>query len=89
MRLILLSALLAALLGGGIVSRVRAGENSGRTLRHEFVALALETARLESGRARVLLPSAGRDGVTRSALTGWVTRRGDPTPLQATGGWLD
>ena len=36
-----------ALLGGGIVSDVRAGENRGRELRHEFVALRLATVRLE------------------------------------------
>jgi hypothetical protein len=78
-----------ALLGGGIVSPVRAGENAGRTLHHEFVALALRTARLEAGAAQVMLPAAVRDGVTRTALAVWVTRRGELTPLQATGGWLD
>lgn len=78
-----------ALLGGGIVSRVRGGENEGRTLRHEFVALALKTARLEAGAAQVMLPAAARDGVSRTALAVWVTRRGELTPLQATGGWLD
>ena len=78
-----------ALLGGGIVSPVRAGENSGLTLRHEFVALALLTARLEEGSARVKLPSPAREGVARTALAVWVTRRGELTPLQATGGWLD
>ena len=78
-----------ALLGGGIVSAVRAGENSGRTLRHEFVALALLTARLEAGAAQVMLPSAAREGVARTALAVWVTRRGELTPVQATGGWLD
>lgn len=78
-----------ALLGGGIVSNVRAGENAGRTLHHEFVALALRTARLEAGAAQVMLPAAARDGVTRTALAVWVTRRGELTPLQATGGWLD
>ncbi|MBI2813528.1 MAG: DUF1223 domain-containing protein [Opitutae bacterium] len=78
-----------ALLGGGIVSAVRAGENKGRTLHHEFVALTLRTAQLEAGTADVMLPSAARYGVPRTALAVWITRRGDPTPLQATGGWLD
>lgn len=78
-----------ALLGGGIVSHVRSGENKGRTLRHEFVALALTTARLEAGAAQVMLPSTAREGVTRVALAVWVTRRGELTPVQATGGWLD
>lgn len=78
-----------ALLGGGIVTNVRGGENEGRTLRHEFVALALQTARLEAGAAQVMLPAVGRDGVTRTALAVWVMRRDEIMPLQATGGWLD
>ncbi len=78
-----------ALLGGGIVSAVRGGENKGRTLHHEFVALVLKTARLEAGAAKVMLPVASRESGARTALAVWVTRRGELTPLQATGGWLD
>ena len=78
-----------ALLGGGITSSVRAGENEGRTLRHEFVALALKSARLEDGAAELSLPKSAQAGVTRHALAVWITPRGEPTPLQATGGWLD
>lgn len=78
-----------ALLGGGIVSDVRAGENEGRTLHHEFVVLALQTAPLTAGAVEVTLPSARRDGVPRVALAVWVTRRGELAPVQATGGWLD
>lgn len=79
----------AALLGGGIVSPVAAGENAGRTLRHEFVALRLENARLVDGVATLQLPVTPVKGVARQALAVWVTRRGDLTPLQATGGWLE
>ena len=75
----------AALLGGGIVSKVTAGENSGETLRQEFVALAL--AHGATG-ADVALPTPKIAGVTRHALAVWVTRRGELAPLQATGGWL-
>lgn len=78
-----------ALLGGGILSEVRAGENHGRRLHHEFVALALKSAPLKGGTAEVTLPAAGREGVARSALAVWVTRRGELTPRQATGGWLN
>jgi len=79
----------AALLGGGIVSSVGAGENAGRTLHHEFVALRLESAPLVNGAATLNLPAAAVTGVSRRALAVWVTRRGELTPLQATGGWLD
>ena len=76
----------AALLGGGIVSRVTAGENNGETLHHEFIALALVHAPLGRDLA---LPASKVSGVTRHALAVWVTRRGELAPLQATGGWLD
>lgn len=75
----------AAILGAGIVSKVTAGENSGETLRHEFVALVLASAPL--GR-EFALPLPKVDGVPRHALAVWVTRRGELAPLQATGGWL-
>jgi hypothetical protein len=76
----------AAILGGGIISRVTAGENRGETLHHEFIALMLASAPL--GRDLPLaMPKVS--GVARHALAVWVTRRGEMTPLQAAGGWLD
>jgi hypothetical protein len=78
-----------ALLGAGITSGVRAGENSGRTLHHDFVALALQDVRLKDGTAAVILPSPAREGVKRCALAVWVTLHGELPPLQATGGWLN
>lgn len=77
----------AALLGGGIVSPVRSGENGGRTLQHDFVVLALAEAPLVDGRARLQLTAAPAEE-SRRALAVWVTTRGDLRPLQATGGWL-
>ncbi|HTT55618.1 MAG TPA: DUF1223 domain-containing protein [Opitutaceae bacterium] len=81
----------AALLGGGLKVAVRAGENSGRTLEHEFAALA--TARAPLVRAATvyratlsLAPPAGQP--PRLALAVWVTRRGELAPLQAAGGWI-
>ena len=76
----------AALLGGGIVSKVSAGENSGETLRHEFVSLALVHG--AAGADLALAAPAKLAGVARRALAVWVTRRGELVPLQATGGWL-
>jgi hypothetical protein len=85
-----------ALLGGGIVSKIRAGENSGRELRHEFVALRLETAPLRRAAdgaftATVTLapPNDPRlPAFARRALAAWVTPRDHLAPLQAVGGWL-
>jgi len=85
-----------AWLGGGIVSAVRAGENSGRELHHEFVALALETARLmraDDGRYRATLhlavpPDRSLPPAPRRAVAAWVTPRGKLAVIQAAGGWL-
>ncbi|HVZ66037.1 MAG TPA: DUF1223 domain-containing protein [Lacunisphaera sp.] len=78
-----------ALLGAGIVSSVRSGENAGRTLRHDFVALVVVSAPLVAGKAGVALPIPADKTIARHAIAAWVTRRGDLKPLQATGGWLD
>jgi len=83
-----------ALLGGGISSKVTAGENDGRTLSHEFVVIGLADADLSSGapgsplRASVALPTPIVPNAKRRALAAWVTRRGAISPIQATGGWL-
>lgn len=78
-----------ALLGGGIVSDVKRGENQGRRLEHEFVVLATVDAPLPHDRARVPLPAAPADLIVpRLALAVWVTAGADLAPVQATGGWL-
>jgi hypothetical protein len=83
----------AALLGCGIVSQIRAGENHGRRLEHEFAALDLETAPLrpEGEALAAALELRSRTGipVRRLAVAFWVTRRGQLSPVQATGGFLD
>ena len=78
-----------ALLGGGLTSLVKAGENRGETLQHEFVALALVTHLLSSGAAEFALPAATQAGVKRRALAVWVTRPRSLEAVQATGGWLE
>lgn len=84
-----------ALLGGGIVSDVRKGENAGRKLQHEFVALQLATVPLERDPATgtwtgiVALPSRSDVKAERVALAGWIHARGEQTPQQAAGGWVE
>ena len=80
-----------ALLGSGISTSVRAGENSGRNLAHDFVVLDLQDAELNSeagfNRARLTTGATTEPGARR-AIAVWVTPRGQLFPLQATGGWL-
>ena len=83
-----------ALLGGGIVNKVRKGENAGRDLRHEFVALRLATTALQRGAdgawsATVSLPPRTEIVTARRAVAAWVTKRGELTPVQAVGGWVE
>lgn len=83
-----------ALLAGGIVTTVRAGENAGRKLAHEFVAFALRDAVLAQagpGRfaAEIDLPTAAPAGASRLAIAAWVTPAYSLKPLQAVGGWIN
>jgi hypothetical protein len=78
-----------AILGMGLTTEIRAGENAGRHARHEFVVLAHQQIHADSHRWRGTLPALEADwGATRLALVAWVSRADDPTPLQATGGYL-
>ena len=65
---------------------VKAGENSGRQLLHDFVVLALADARLAADKAEVNLPD-GPATPARQAIVAWITETGAMEPLQAIGGW--
>ena len=80
-----------ALLGCGLSSSVRGGENAGRTLNHDFVASALMKSKATSDgegdyKATITLPS--HTSMTPSAIAIWVRPEQSSTPIQAVGGWL-
>lgn len=83
-----------AILGGGISSKVTAGENDGATLEHEFVVLGIAGQILgpnPAGTALVAtldLPKAIAVPCKRHALAVWVTPHTLEEPVQAAGGWL-
>jgi hypothetical protein len=72
-----------ATLGMGIESDVRAGENGGRRLHHDFLVLQLLSRPLDSTATTLSLPDDGA-----KAIAIWITRAGKSTPIQAAGGWL-
>ena len=80
-----------ALLGSDIATNVRAGENGGRNLRHDFVVLDLQSVAMQSEadalRASLTIGRSAEPGA-RKAIAIWITRRGELAPVQATGGWL-
>jgi hypothetical protein len=78
-----------ARLGFGLTTNVRGGENSGRHLQHDFVVLSLAHEKLGPASVEIQLaaiPSSTGSG--RRGIAAWITKPGDATPLQATGGWL-
>ncbi len=80
-----------AVLGFGLETAVKAGENRGKTLKHDFVVLG--HTRVEMGRegdrlvAKSALPKP-RFESPRRAVAAWVSIAGDPYPIQAAGGWI-
>ncbi|MFN7973822.1 MAG: DUF1223 domain-containing protein [Acidobacteriota bacterium] len=75
----------------GAKSAVRAGENRGRDLVHDFLARSLVSSKLEardgSWSATVSLAWPSDGGSMRGAAF-WITEGDDPRPLQATGGFI-
>jgi hypothetical protein len=70
-----------------VTSRVTAGENRGRTLTHQFIAVNLVRADLsQSGENFGGDVSCSIDEA--DALAVWITRAGSLTPIQAAGGLL-
>ncbi len=81
-----------ALLGFGLTSDVRAGENMGRQLSHDFVVLEYARAPMnfDDGSYRITTrrPRSNVDA-ERYAIALWVSKENQQTPLQAVGAWLD
>jgi len=79
-----------AVLGFGIPSKIKAGENRGRQSVHDFVVLGFEsrsmTGSTEGWQANVTLPALAEKG--ERGLAVWVTGRGQVQPAQAVGGKL-
>lgn len=78
-----------ARLGFGLNINVKAGENSGRKLLHDFVVLSLDTAKMVGGKAELAASAAkAQDANSRSAIVAWVTEPGQAEAIQAVGGWV-
>src|SRR4029077_9144256 len=78
-----------AFLGFGVTSDVARGENAGRKLTHDFVVLVHHQSPLQGPSLRAeFKPDENSGGSHSRALAAWVSVGSDPTPIQATGGWL-
>jgi len=80
-----------AVLGMGLESNVRAGENNGKKLLHDFVVLNIQTFELHKSAGGYKTIATIDDVQTEAeqlALVAWVSTRTDQTPIQAVGGYL-
>jgi hypothetical protein len=80
-----------ALLGLQVDSMIKAGENKGRRLRHDFVVLELVSADLQrsaAGLTATLPPITTQLTAPSYAVAAWVAYDDDSKLLQATGGRL-
>lgn len=81
-----------AILGFGVVTKVRRGENRGKDLQHDFVVIGYKKAKMDKGSvfisANVTLPKTVDINTSRKSVVIWVSRQNDPTPLQVLGSWL-
>jgi len=79
------------LLGFDIAHKVSSGENSGRTLKHDFVVL--HHIKLKSnGKYQWDIPiktAALFRGYKPKAIAAWVNTDQDPRPIQVAGGWIN
>ncbi len=79
-----------ARLGFDLNINVKAGENSGRKLLHDFVVLSLASEPMTAPSKTIRLPAstAKIEPGTRTAVAVWITEAGQMEPIQAVGGWL-
>ena len=82
----------AALLVSGVSSDVKAGENAGRQLKHDFAVIAFTELPLLSRsnffQSTFVLVAAPKKSEGRLALAVWIAANGKTGPVQAVGGWL-
>ncbi len=82
----------AALLGFDMVSDVKAGENAGRRIRHDFTVIDYEEKESETEKdghfeAKVRLKIPDGFSVKKTAISAWVSDQNDPRALQTVGGF--
>ncbi|MGH8282506.1 MAG: DUF1223 domain-containing protein [Gammaproteobacteria bacterium] len=81
-----------AVLAFGVKTRVGAGENAGRVLRHDFLVIGYGQHPLatwgQAFTASLPVPRGVSVEASRYALAAWVSAPGNPAPIQSAGDWL-
>lgn len=80
----------AVILGFGLTTKVKRGENSGKKLIHEFVVLAHKTFGMSKTGWQGALPAYTDTAkeADRLAVVFWLETPGSPVPKKIAGGWL-
>lgn len=81
-----------AVLGFDLKTQVKAGENRGKQLNHDFTVLGYKTVPMTPSDNGFIsnskLPEISTDA-PRLGIAVWVNEQGDQAPIQATGGYLN
>jgi len=78
-----------AILGFGIETEIRAGENAGKVLKHDFVMIGKDSQNSYTGQWTLPLPIAQKHEMSRQGIAVWVSSTNRQEPLQAVGGYLN
>lgn len=82
-----------AILGFGIETKVKAGENKNRVLSHDFVVIGYQQGNMKmddkSSFIKLPLPIPVKVDTTNTAVVFWVSKKEDQTPLQVAADWFE
>jgi hypothetical protein len=82
-----------AVLGMGLMTHIKRGENAGRTASHEFVVIGFSSANSNKSKSNnyewnMQLPELHYSQAKKYAVAIWVSEVKNPAPLQVVGGLL-
>ena len=77
-----------SILGIGLKTDIKSGENSGKTMMEDFVALSHQRIKSDKGVWQVKLPYIKQGSALRYGLAIWVSYPEKNTPIQSAGTWL-
>ena len=81
-----------AVLGFGIETPIKRGENRGKTLKHDFVVTGFKKVKMYTSDKQLIantkLPKLRTQSAKKSAVVVWLSSKLNPSPIQVVGGWL-
>ena len=81
-----------AVLGFDIKTDVKAGENHNKQLKHNFTVLGYKSIPLYKDKSSYAVMTELPDIIEtapKMAVSAWINKENDMTPIQAAGGWLE